>query len=131
MDEGTRAAAIEKAQSMTSHIAYPDELTDNNKLEEYYDGLELEPNTLLKNVLSIRTFKDNAVIKKLRKPVNKTDWESHTMAVTVNAAYSPLENSIRMYKFCFIRINKHLTRIFLKLELPAAILQDRFFSADR
>lgn len=95
MDEGTRAAAIEKAQSMTSHIAYPDELTDNNKLEEYYDGLELAPNTLLKNVLRIRTFKDNLIIQKLRKPVNKTDWETHTMPTTVNAAYSPLENSIR------------------------------------
>lgn len=96
MDEETRAAAIEKAQSMTSHIAYPDELTDNNKLEEYYSGLELEPNTLLKNVLRIRIFKDNHIIHKLRKPVNKTDWETHTMPATVNAAYSPLENSIRM-----------------------------------
>lgn len=72
MDEGTRAAAIEKAKSMTSHIAYPDELTDNNKLEEYYEGLELESNKLLQNVLRIRIFKDNHLIKKLRTPVNKT-----------------------------------------------------------
>lgn len=97
MDEVTRQAAIEKAKSMTSHIAYPDELTDNNKLEEYYDGLELEPDTLLQNVLRIRIFKDNHLIKKLRQPVNKTDWETHTMPATVNAAYSPLENSIRKY----------------------------------
>lgn len=96
MDERRRVSAIEKAQSMTSHIAYPDELTDNNKLEEYYAGLELEPNTLFKNVLRIRIFKDNLIIQKLRKPVNKTDWETHTMPATVNAAYSPLENSIRM-----------------------------------
>lgn len=110
MDEVTRAAAIEKAQSMTSHIAYPDELTDNNKLEEYYSNLELGSNTLLQNVLQLRKFQDNNVIQKLRKPVNKTDWLTHTMPATVNAAYSPLENSI---------------------QLPAAILQDRFFSADR
>lgn len=95
MDEGTRAAAIEKAKSMTSHIAYPDELIDNNKLEEYYQGLELEPDSLLQNVLRVRTFKDVHLIKKLRQPVNKTDWEAHTMPATVNAAYSPLENSIR------------------------------------
>ncbi|XP_031626097.1 neprilysin-2-like [Contarinia nasturtii] len=110
MDDETRAAAIEKAKSMTSHIAYPDELTNNNKLEEYYDGLELESNTLLQNVLRIRIFKDNHLIKGLRTPVNKTDWQTHTMPATVNAAYNPLENSI---------------------QLPAAILQDRFFSADR
>lgn len=95
MDEGTRVAAIEKAESMTSHIAYPDELIDNNKLEEYYRDLELEPDTLLQNVLRVRTFKSKRLIQKLRKPVNKTDWESHTMPATVNAAYSPLENSIR------------------------------------
>lgn len=100
MDEVTQRTAIEKAQSIISHIAYPDELTDNNKLEEYYAGLELEPDTLLKNVLRIRTFKDSLIIQKLRKPVNKTDWETHTMPATVNAAYSPLENSIRMlFKF--------------------------------
>lgn len=101
MDEVTREAAIEKAKSMTSHIAYPDELTDNNKLEEYYDGLELDPETLLQNVLRIRTFKDNHLIKKLRQSVNKTDWETHTMPATVNAAYSPLENSIRKYSWPF------------------------------
>lgn len=106
MDAATRDAAIEKAKSMTSHIAYPDELTDNIKLEEYYSGLELEPNTLLENVLRVRTFKDNHLIQKLRKPVNKTDWETHTMPATVNAAYSPLENSIRkqfvQYTSCFL-----------------------------
>lgn len=98
MDEGTRAAAIEKAVSMTSHIAYPDELTDNNKLEEYYGSLELQEDSLLQNVIRVRIFQDNHIIQKLRKPVNKTDWISHTMPATVNAAYSPLENSIRM---CF------------------------------
>lgn len=97
MDEVTRAAAIEKAESMTSHIAYPDELTDNNKLEEYYNGLELQPDSLLQNVLRVRIFKDNHVMRRLRKAVNKTDWETHTMPATVNAAYSPLENSIRMF----------------------------------
>lgn len=74
MDNITKDAAIEKARAMTSHIAYPDELTDNNKLEEYYNGLELEPDTLLKNVLRVRIFKDNHLIQKLRKPVNKVDW---------------------------------------------------------
>lgn len=95
MDDGTRHEAIEKAKGIISHIAYPDELTDNNKLEEYYSGLELESDQLLKNVLQIRTFKEVHAIQKLRLTVNKTDWETHTMPATVNAAYSPLENSIR------------------------------------
>lgn len=36
MDEQTRKNAIDKAKSMSTHIAYPDELLDNKKLEEFY-----------------------------------------------------------------------------------------------
>lgn len=32
-----RKNAIDKAKSMTSHIAYPDELLDDAKLNEFYD----------------------------------------------------------------------------------------------
>lgn len=39
MDEKTRQNALEKAQSMSTHIAYPDELLDNKKLEEFFDGV--------------------------------------------------------------------------------------------
>lgn len=36
MDDRTRANAIDKARSMSTHIAYPDELLDDRKLEEFY-----------------------------------------------------------------------------------------------
>lgn len=36
MDEKTRKNALEKADSMTTHIAYPDELLDDKKIEEFY-----------------------------------------------------------------------------------------------
>lgn len=39
MDEKTRANAIDKARSMSTHIAYPDELLDDRKLEEFYEGV--------------------------------------------------------------------------------------------
>lgn len=42
MDEKTRANAIDKAKSMSTHIAYPDELLDDKKLEEFYDGVSRE-----------------------------------------------------------------------------------------
>ncbi|XP_008485960.1 neprilysin-2, partial [Diaphorina citri] len=41
MDEVTRRAALDKAKSMTTHIAYPEELLINAKLEEFYSGLEV------------------------------------------------------------------------------------------
>lgn len=39
MDDVTRKAALEKAESMTTHIGYPDELLDDKKLEEFYKGV--------------------------------------------------------------------------------------------
>lgn len=36
MDEVTRKHALEKAYAITSHIAYPQELLDNKKLDEHY-----------------------------------------------------------------------------------------------
>lgn len=39
MDDETKQNALDKAKSMATHIAYPDELLDDNKLEEFYDGV--------------------------------------------------------------------------------------------
>ena len=41
MDDGTRKRAKEKAASMTSHIAYPDELLDDKKLSEFFQNVIL------------------------------------------------------------------------------------------
>lgn len=98
MDEETRQEAIKKAKVLTPHIGYPNELADNNKLEEYYRNLEIEPDNLLLNTLRLNVFNTDHSFSKLRKPVNKTDWETHSKPAVVNAYYSALENSIRMYK---------------------------------
>lgn len=105
MDETSRAAAIEKAHKMNYHIAYPNELADNSKLEEYYHGLELETDSLLNNVLRIRKFRGDHTISKLHTAVNKTDWETHSFPTIVNAFYSLLENSIRKGILILIQMN--------------------------
>lgn len=110
MDDESRAAAIVKANRMLLHIAYADELTDTNKLEEYYHGLELRPDSLIDSLVQLHKFYDQRAIRKLRRPVNKVDWETHSKATQVNAYYSPTENSI---------------------QLPASVLQNPFFAVDR
>ncbi|XP_037040793.1 neprilysin-2 isoform X2 [Bradysia coprophila] len=110
MDATTRAAALTKAKAMTTHIGYPDEIMDDKKLEEYYEGLEINPDTYLESVLRMNVFGTDYAFNKLRKPVNKTDWVTHSRPAIVNAFYSSIENSI---------------------QFPAGILQGQFFSADR
>lgn len=112
MDDTTRAAALDKVKAMSTHIGFPDEIMDNMKLEEYYKGLEINPDTYLESVLKMNVFGTDYAFNKLRKPVNKTDWVTHARPAVVNAFYSSIENSIRMcyfiliLNFIFIIVNK-------------------------
>lgn len=96
MDEKSRAAAIAKANAMHFNIAYPNELADDRKLEEYYRGLELRPDSLIHSVMNIRKFTNDHTIGQLRQPINKTDWKVHSIPTKVGGYYSISENGIRM-----------------------------------
>ena len=96
MDEITRKSAMEKVKSMTTHIGYPDELMDNKKIEEYYQNLTFSENfDYLTQILYMNEFGTTKAFRKLRLPVNKTDWITHARPAVVNAFYSSIENSIR------------------------------------
>jgi neprilysin len=95
MDAKTREQALDKVKSMATHIGYPDELMNNKKLEEYYEGLKIDSTNYLESILRLNRFGTNKVFLKLRQPVNKTDWITHSKPAVVNAFYSPIENSIR------------------------------------
>lgn len=41
MDELTRQEALEKADAMESHIAYPSEMLDDNKLTRFYNNVSI------------------------------------------------------------------------------------------
>jgi neprilysin len=104
MDEKTRAEALIKAQKIVTHIGYPDELGDDKKLIEFYKKIDIDENKLLESILNVKVFETDRVYNKLRKVVNKTDWETHSKAAVVNAAYSAIENSIREYYKCLLRV---------------------------
>lgn len=143
MDEETRAAALNKVHAMSTHIGYPDEIMDNEKIEKYYENLEIDSNNYLLSVLNMNVFGTDYAFNKLRKPVNKTDWVTHARPAIVNAFYSSIENSIRKCTFCFysnlkmaarriaIVIDIYRYSLWFCTEFPAGILQGQFFSADR
>lgn len=95
MDSVTRNAAIEKAKAMNFYVGCPNELTDNAKLNEYYQNLELQSDSLLLNMLRIRKFNKNREIGEFRQPIEKSDWRRLSVEATmVNAFYSPQLNII-------------------------------------
>lgn len=109
MDETTRKIAIEKAMSINFFIGYPDELIDNAKLDEYYRDLELQPDSLLHSILSIKKFYTNQLIKTFRQPTDKNDWTFLSERSTVvNAFNMPQLNTVRKFlvflpgKTCFL-----------------------------
>ncbi|XP_033167084.1 neprilysin-2 [Drosophila mauritiana] len=110
MDAKTKKEAKLKLHSMATHIGYPDEMLDNEKLAAYYAKLDIDPDKYFESFLGMNIFGTDYSFNKLRLPVNKTDWVRHARPAIVNAFYSSLENSI---------------------QFPAGILQGHFFNAQR
>ncbi|QBQ08089.1 endopeptidase O [Spiroplasma gladiatoris] len=105
MSETTKQKALEKVNSFTVKIGYPDKWEDYSSIEinDYEnDG------SLYKNIENIRIHFRNKGLKEISLPVDKTKW--HMYPQTVNAYYNPTSNEI-----CF----------------PAGILQLPFYSIDQ
>lgn len=110
MDSQTKERAREKAESMATYIGYPNELLEEWKVSDIYDGLHLNSSSYFENVRTLRKWATDYVLSKLRKPNVKGDWKKRSAAAVVNAFYNSIENSI---------------------EFPAGILQGVFFNKDR
>lgn len=103
MSEATKAKALEKLNTMTIKIGYPDTWRD-------YSALDINPeDTYYANMERAAKFEQEYSLSYLGKPVDKAKW--YMTPQTVNAYYNPSSNEI-----CF----------------PAGILQYPFFdmSAD-
>ncbi|XP_054719763.1 neprilysin-2-like [Uloborus diversus] len=110
MDQQTKQRAKEKAQNMATYIGYPNELLEEWKVSEIYDGLHINSSSYFENVRTLRKWATDYVLSKLRKQNVKGDWKKRSAAAVVNAFYNSIENSI---------------------EFPAGILQGVFFNKDR
>ena len=91
----TRDRALEKLATIKEYIGYPEEILDNGNLEKLYKGLEISDATYFRNGINMSIWSTNYHWRKLREPVDKTDWRRHANPAVVNAFYSPIENSIQ------------------------------------
>merc|ERR1711971_92082 len=110
MDSKTKARALKKADQITPHIAYAKEILDDKLINEFYEGINLQKDSYLKNIIRLKKFISLYYVKEFRNPIDKQSWKTHGGAAIVNAFYNPAENSI---------------------QLPAGILDGVFFNADR
>ena len=110
MDEQTRAQALEKADLITTHIAYSKEILDDDLIEEHYDGLTLGDTSYFRNILQLKCWIFAYYQKEFKKPIDRQSWKTHGGAAITNAFYKVAENSII---------------------LPAGILNGVFFDKDR
>ncbi|KAF5298318.1 hypothetical protein FQA39_LY11802 [Lamprigera yunnana] len=125
MDEETRQEAIQKADHITSHIAYPPELLDNNKIDEYYKNLK-SSDDYLQFILNIQKFESHLLFKTIREVVNKSEWTQYSSTHDINAFYNLVENSIsKIFQRNIFFFNLSLS------VLPAGILQEPMFNVDR
>ena len=66
MDPKTKANAHLKLRSMKKYIGYPDELLDNQLVEDFHDGLEINPSKFNDNFpKSIAWYLDNKLGKQV------------------------------------------------------------------
>lgn len=100
MTPETKKKAIDKLQSFTKKIGYPDKWKD-------YSDVEINKDSYYANLQSASRHAYKEMIDKMGKPVDKTEWLMTTP--TVNAYYNPPYNEI---------------------VFPAGILQFPFFDAN-
>src|SRR6202040_2721137 len=99
MDEATKQEALKKLAAFTVKIGYPDKWRD-------YSLLRIDRGPFVLNSIRAGNFEANRDLKKIGKPVDRTEWDM--TPPTVNACYNPEMNEI---------------------VFPAGILQPPFFAA--
>ncbi|KAB0797727.1 hypothetical protein PPYR_08720 [Photinus pyralis] len=93
MDEDTRNEALTKAKPIRKHVAYPQELLDDDILNEYYKSLEYSDDYLHLG-LNVNKFSWDKQSETLFEPVVASDWKQQSISHQVNAFYDSSDNSI-------------------------------------
>lgn len=85
MSDSTKAKAIDKLNAFIKKIGYPDKWKD-------YSSIDISRGSLVTNLQHIGQWEYDYEIRKLGKPVDKTEW--YMTPPTVNAYYNPSFNEI-------------------------------------
>ena len=79
---------------MKEHMAYPDELLYNEKVDEVYSALDPDEEDYVGNTLKNLKHLDQYNDLQLREVVDPEDWRDWQSAASVDANYMPWKNTI-------------------------------------
>ncbi len=99
MSDSTKTQAIVKLHAFMKKIGFPSKW-------KTYDDVTIDKGTYFENAMAVRMHNRKEMLRKIGKPVDKTEWDMSPP--TVNAYYNPTNNEI---------------------VFPAGILQFPFFNA--
>jgi putative endopeptidase len=85
MADSTRAKAMAKFEKFTQKIGHPDKFRD-------YSTIEILRDDFLGNIRRAAAFESHREVRRVGKPVDRTEWEM--TPPTVNAYFNPLQNEI-------------------------------------
>ncbi|MGN6394785.1 MAG: M13 family metallopeptidase [Mucilaginibacter sp.] len=85
MGPETKQRALDKLNAITKKIGYPDKWKN-------YDDVVITKDTYYKNLQAIARHNYNESVRKINKPVDKTEWGM--TPPTINASYNPAFNDI-------------------------------------
>lgn len=85
MSAATKEKALEKLNTMTKKVGYPDEWKD-------YSTLQVDTASYAANVLACNRWHFDDMLSKWGKPVDRTEWDMTPQ--TYNAYYNPSNNEI-------------------------------------
>lgn len=96
MDERTRKKALEKMHAMKSSVGYPDEITNDQKIENIYKDVEITSGNFVDGYRKLSNHTKNLYLNTLRQSVNEAQWIFETNVAVANAFYDRGKNEIRM-----------------------------------
>ena len=85
MSDETKKKAIDKLNSITKKVGYPDKWKD-------FSAMKIENTAYVTNMMNANEWWFNYNINKLGKPVDRTEWDMSPQ--TYNAYYNPSNNEI-------------------------------------
>ena len=85
MSDETKKKAIDKLNSITKKVGYPDKWKD-------FSAMKIENTAFVTNIMNANEWWFNYNINKLGKPVDRTEWDMSPQ--TYNAYYNPSNNEI-------------------------------------